>query len=217
MLNLPGDVKAAFDRGEFAVKQTSGSYKGVWSDLGTETTIVYDAKEDSGIVGLTRKKAALILWVICRHLLSAYIKSMADRSGLRCTETTAHAQLSPPSMKRGELDSQKMYEYIQESMTDPFSPQDHPEKVLINISMGLHASLNVLESLICLVEKGGSEGPCVTPSLRLHSQTHQKSFYDPIPRSRLKTFSDMSKPTVVRCRARPLKSPSILRLCSEEH
>ena len=49
---------------------------GVWSDLGTETTIVYDAKEDSGIVGLTRKKAALILWVICRHLLSAYIKSM---------------------------------------------------------------------------------------------------------------------------------------------
>ena len=59
MLNLPGDVKAAFDGGKFAVKQTSGSYNGVWSDIGTEKTIVRDAKGDSGIVGLTRKKAAL--------------------------------------------------------------------------------------------------------------------------------------------------------------
>ena len=203
MLNLPGDIKAAFDRGEFAVRETPGSFNGVWSDLGTEKTIVRDAKGDSGIVGLTRKKAALIRWVICRHLLSAYSKTMADRSGLRHTDTTVHPQLSSSSMKRDESDSQKMYEYMQESMTDPFSPQDHPEDVLINISTGLHASPEVQESLLRAVEKGEAMRDSFVESA--FSLTSEKSFYDPLQRSRLKTFSDMAKPTVVRCAGKAIE------------
>jgi hypothetical protein len=40
MLELPVEIKSAFEKGEFSIRQTSGSFNGIWSDMGTEKTIV---------------------------------------------------------------------------------------------------------------------------------------------------------------------------------
>jgi hypothetical protein len=44
MLELPAEIKSAFEKGEFSIRQTSGSFNGIWSDMGTEKTIIKDSK-----------------------------------------------------------------------------------------------------------------------------------------------------------------------------
>jgi hypothetical protein len=53
MLELPAEVKSAFEKGEFSIRQTSGSFNGIWSNKGTEKTIIKDSKGSGGIVGIT--------------------------------------------------------------------------------------------------------------------------------------------------------------------
>jgi hypothetical protein len=50
MLELPVEIKSAFEKGEFSIRQTCGSFNGIWSDMGTEKTIIKDSKGSGGIV-----------------------------------------------------------------------------------------------------------------------------------------------------------------------
>jgi hypothetical protein len=45
-------IKSAFEKGEFSIRQTSGSFNGIWSDMGNEKTIIKDSKGSGGIVGM---------------------------------------------------------------------------------------------------------------------------------------------------------------------
>ena len=62
MLKIPEDIRRAFEHGEFTVRRTTSPFNGISSDMGVETTMVKDAKGNGGIVGLTRKKRALLRW-----------------------------------------------------------------------------------------------------------------------------------------------------------
>jgi hypothetical protein len=44
MLNIPNEVKLAFDSGEFAIHQKTGTFNGIWSDMATEKTIIKESK-----------------------------------------------------------------------------------------------------------------------------------------------------------------------------
>jgi hypothetical protein len=37
------------EKGEFSIRQTSVSFNGIWSDMGTEKTIIKDSKGSGGI------------------------------------------------------------------------------------------------------------------------------------------------------------------------
>ena len=76
MLNLPSEVESRFKAGFFAIRQKAGSFNGVWSDMTTEKTIIKDSKSNGGIVGLTRKKSALIRWNITRHIVGHFSAAM---------------------------------------------------------------------------------------------------------------------------------------------
>ena len=86
MLNLPDNVRIAFEGGEFTVRKTASSFNGIWSDMGVETTIIKDAKGQGGIVGITRKKPALVRWSVTRHIISQYASVMKDRTKPTNTE-----------------------------------------------------------------------------------------------------------------------------------
>lgn len=77
MLNLPEEVPSAFESGEFAVHQIPGSFSGIWSDLERENC-QQGLKGKQWIVGLTRKKPALVRWILTRHALSGYVKTMKE-------------------------------------------------------------------------------------------------------------------------------------------
>jgi hypothetical protein len=36
MLELQAEIKSAFEKGEFSIRQTSGSFNGIWSDMDTQ-------------------------------------------------------------------------------------------------------------------------------------------------------------------------------------
>ena len=76
MLNFPHEVQSAFETGDIVVREIPGCFNGIWSNMGTEKTIIKDSKSSSGIVGLTRKKPALIRWMLMRHIMSEYAKAM---------------------------------------------------------------------------------------------------------------------------------------------
>ena len=55
MLNIPNEVKLAFDYGEFAIHQKTGTFNGIQSDMATEKNLIKEYIGNGGIVGLTRK------------------------------------------------------------------------------------------------------------------------------------------------------------------
>ena len=60
MLELQAEIKSAFEKGEFSIRQTSVSFDGIWSDMGTEKSIIKDSKGPGGIVGITNQISALV-------------------------------------------------------------------------------------------------------------------------------------------------------------
>ena len=62
MLELPPEIKSAFEKGEFSIRQTSGSFNDIWSDLATEKNNITDSNGSGGIVGITNQKSALVRW-----------------------------------------------------------------------------------------------------------------------------------------------------------
>jgi hypothetical protein len=54
--------------------------------MATEKTTIKDSKINGGIVGLTRKKSALIRWNITRHIMGHFSAAMKVRSGLVTTD-----------------------------------------------------------------------------------------------------------------------------------
>ena len=105
MLNLPSKVESRFKAGFFAIRQKAGSFNGVWSDMATEKTIIKDSKSNGGIVGLARKKSALIRWTITRHIVGHFSAAMKVRSA---------------SMKWDEQQVADLISHLQENIINPF-------------------------------------------------------------------------------------------------
>ena len=64
------------------------NFKGVWSDMGVETSIIRDSKSHSGIIGLTRRGSAVLRWTCSRHVLRQYAERMRCRSGMKASTTS---------------------------------------------------------------------------------------------------------------------------------
>ena len=141
MLNHPPEIQSCFEAGEFAVLHIPGCFNGIWSDVGTEKTVIRDAKGTSGIVGLTRKKPALIWWTLTRHIMSEHTKAMRERSGLSTSaEDKGHKEVLTSTLKWGEEHVRALTKHAVNNMTNPLEPEFHPQ-VLIKLSTGLHIIL----------------------------------------------------------------------------
>ena len=148
MLELPAEMKSAFEKGEFSIRQTSGSFNGIWSDTGTEKTIIKDLKGSGGIVGIASQKSAHVRWTLTKHFLASFSSAMNDRA-----YNTSHEEMKQTALKRDEEQVQAMVNHLNETMTDPFDIEAHPPCVM-NISTGMHATREVQDSLLSV----GSEG-----------------------------------------------------------
>ena len=46
MLELPGKIRSAFEAGQFAIRQTSATFNGIWSDMGTKKKTLLKTQRD---------------------------------------------------------------------------------------------------------------------------------------------------------------------------
>jgi hypothetical protein len=153
MLELPAEIKSAFEKGEFSIRQTCGSFNGIWSVMGTEKTIIKDSKGSGGIVGITNQKYALVRWTLTRHFLASFSSAMNDRAGITSTSNTSHEEMKQTALKRDEEQVQAIVNHLNETMTDPFDIEAH-SPCLMNISTGMHATREVQDSLLSAVNEG---------------------------------------------------------------
>lgn len=188
MLELPSDVHSAFLQGQFAIRQKDGKFNGTWSDMATEKTIIKDSKSASGIIGLTRKRPAMLRWTLTRHLLGSYSKAFKLRSGDASESGTEHEETRPACLKRDEQDVTKLICHIQQSMTNPF--ETNSDK-LLHLSSGLEACKKVQDTLLSSIVLGQIKfEEFVKGNL---DTAGSGSFYQPIKRSGLQTFTDQMK------------------------
>jgi hypothetical protein len=166
--------------------------------MATEKTIIKDSKSNGGIVGLTRKKYALIRSNITRHIVGHFSAAMKVRSGLVTADDETHDENRSASMKRDEQQVADLISHLQEKIINPFDIQQHPPE-LINVSTGLKASKEVQESLLKSVDTGNDMVKTFVGSAL--SVGKSGSFYGPIKRSNIKTISDMNKKTKLKCRS----------------
>ena len=79
-----------------------GSSKSMVSGLIQELkSIIMDAKGESGIIGLTQKKPALVHRTLTHHLLGAYSATIRNHSGMLAKEYTVHGQDKPAGHEDG--------------------------------------------------------------------------------------------------------------------
>lgn len=215
MMNLPPDVEEAFIEGQFNVKEVPGSFNGLWTDMGTEKTVIRESKGDGGIAGLTRKKSAMIRWSLTRHIVAEYSKVVDERVGLPEEDALPHKQTQNASMVRDEQDVKRLIEHLDTDMMNPFDIDtfdvDSFENgaTLVNISTGLHASQVVTTSLLGFHEKGMLKMKQFVE--RSFDIGEKGNFYDAIKRTSLPTFTDMIKKTNIRgCKEAVSISPEIV-------
>lgn len=195
MLELPEVVKTEFDRGYFSYREKPGKFNGLWSDMGVEKTIIRDSKSDGGVVGLTRKPAALLRWSVTRHLMGQYAAVVRERSGILNESEESSNSSTASSTKRDEEHVKAMYCHLVTNMTNPFDVQSLPDS-LINIATGVYATKDIEKSLLGAVEKGNRQmATFVNGSL---DKNGTNSFYNPITRSGLLSFADLAKKTSFR-------------------
>lgn len=190
MMEIPDEIKTIFENGEFSIRQTEGSFNGVWTDMAVEKTVIKDSKGSGGIVGLTRKKSALVRWTLTRHIMASFASSMKARAGASNDADPNHDQIRPASIKRDELHVNSLIVHLQDKMTNPFDVSCHPD-ALFNIATGMHATKEVQQSLLSAVPHGEKQTKTFVDSSL--SEGQDRSFYAPITRSNIKTFGDMTK------------------------
>ena len=146
MLQIPLDIQTAFDDGEFSFTEIPGSFNGIWSDMATEKTVIKNAKGDGGIVGLTRKKPALIRRTLTRHVAAQYSASMKERSGITSADNSVHQQEKAASVKQDDDHVRALISHLKNNMENPFDCAFLDHNVLINICTGMLATEEIQSS-----------------------------------------------------------------------
>jgi hypothetical protein len=93
---------------------------------------------------------------------------------------------------------QALVDHLNQTMTDPFDVEAHPT-CLINIFTDMHATKKVYHSLLTAVDEGGKM--CKQFANSAFSVDQSGSFYNPIPKSKLKTFEHMTSKTNLKCKS----------------
>ncbi|CAC5381043.1 unnamed protein product [Mytilus coruscus] len=197
MLSLPLDVELAFQRGEFSIRQKPGKFNGVWSDMATEKSVIKHSKGCDGISGITRQKPTLMRWSLTRHVLADFTSEMKTRSGCSNDKSVENDEVKPIALIRDEDQVQKIVDHVLEKMTDPFATELNPPS-LINSSTGMHASKDIQTSLTSAVDDGNTMARSFIDEAFAEGKT--RSFFGSTPRSKLKTFEDLTKTTKLKCR-----------------
>ena len=194
LVDIPEDMNERFEGGEFTFRfRPNTSFNGIWTDMAVEKTVIRDSKSDGGVVGLTRKKEALLRWYLSRHIMGRYSHVVKTRAGLVSTDGDPVVKVSNSSLQKDEDDVNTLMNHITTHMSNPFDTDT--DDVLINISTGLQASDEVKASLTGAVDTGKKRMESFVRS-NLEIGQHG-NFYSPISRVNIKTFQSMIIPTPV--------------------
>jgi len=175
--------------GGFFLKRSERTFNCIPTDQALEQSINREAKSQGGVIGYTLRKGALVRWLLTRHITGEY----AERFKEMCTPTKSkntHEELGRARVTKDQNDVKVIKEYIKEQCQDPFDLESVATS-LVNITSGQVASEEVEESMNGVPQKGREMFNQFTKE-RLGDEK-KRNFWDPIPKTVVKTFSAMRK------------------------
>ena len=157
--------------------------------LWSKTSINREAKSKGGVIGYTLRTGALLRWLLTRHVTGAY----AERFNDICSSPKPkklHEELGGARIKQAQRHVQRIKDFLEDQWQNPFDLDDEASTSLINITTGQVASKAVEMSMRKIPDMGKEMLEKFTTE-RLVEKT--SSFWDPIPKMPVVTFSAMKK------------------------
>ena len=145
---LPPEVEAAFQKGEFVVKRAPGKFNQVDPDQAQEW-IVSDAKASSGLVGIIQKDPALHRWALS-YSWKGDIRNKTKAMFCLKSSTSAHPETSAARRSKDLRDEENLIQVL--TRFDIFD-QQHPD-TLRNIATKEVATKEIIEDLLNASKKG---------------------------------------------------------------
>ena len=189
------EVHAEFLIGNHSVSRSNQPFSQVWTDMALEQSVNLDSKKRGGIIGITQKAEALDRWFLTIHERAAITTATKHMCGLQENEKVGtHKDLGAQRLKRDEADVHKLLSvFTSELMTNPFSPSDNDDNVclpLVNIATGVVVPDEMTHSLVCARDIGRQH---MERFIQQRLNTREKSFWDPLPHLKLKTFVTLAQ------------------------
>lgn len=205
------------EQGGFVVRRSGESkFNSVPTDQALEQSINRDAKTTGGIIGFTRRKAALLRWLVTRHATSQYSESFKELCGGKSLGRS-HDELGQTRKARDRNDVLSVIAYITDSCENPFDLNSVPSE-LVNISSGKIATKPVVQSLTTIPGKG--KGILDNFIAQRLVDGGEKDFWDAVPKSVATTFESMKKSLSFDKAKKLLLDPEVLfrrLLCVARH
>lgn len=200
---LPATVARAFQDGDFVAKISSGRFNKVWLDYTLESTENKSLKGSGGIIGLTLKGTALARWFLARPITAKYALTFHEAStGLRKTQDKTLQHVTTSAEKRWNTDVERLRAMFEGSFLDPFDLAESPPN-LVHIATGAIVPKAIAESLGGALQKGASQAKSFVKERLVKEEDQEKpnkSLYDALPRSNVKTMTDMKKSVKVKAK-----------------
>jgi len=194
MLDLPSKHPSAYEAlnsGEFAVQQTTGTFCQTAVDQTIEQTINRSTKTKGGIIGFSLKSGTVHRWLVTAHERAKYSDVCWNHANVS-SDMPHSKDLQSSRIQRDEQDVKKVMATVT-TWHNPFTHQAN-DKFLINISSGSVATESITSDLLTAYSQGEE---CFKEFTSERLQSSAKSFFDPIRKLNLNTFSSLAVKSTV--------------------
>lgn len=181
--------------GNFAVKRSKGRFNEIPTDQCIEQTINRQQKCHGGIVGSSTSEGTVQRWVLTSHVSSKIISNLESDFNLKTTTQKPKDLLaSRRAIDNGAVN--RAYDVL-ENWGNPFDARSY----LINICSGKETTQDIQKDLITAESVGES---CLQSFINDRLKTSKISFYDPIKKLKLKSFSDLKVKSTIKLNSKTL-------------
>ena len=197
MMNLPTlapEVNTAFQINKhhcISISSSKSYCNAVSTDMASEQSQIKDSNSAGGTVGISQDRESCEQWALTSHLKSFISSSFKEISGVLDAIEFAK-ELTTRRTKKDEADVQSMINTITQKMVNPweFDPENTEKDPLINIATGLVPLPDITKSLLTAKEQGQQ---ATNDFIDHNLASYEKSFWAPITKMELKTYSSLSK------------------------
>ena len=187
------EVHQEFVNGNHAVSRSSKPFAQVWTDMALEQSINADSKSRGGIIGISQNPGALDRWFLTSHERASVTTALKDMFTQERGRVDVHKEAAAKRVARDEADVQKLIScFTSDLMSNPFTQETES---LVNFATGVVLPVDIADGLVSST-KEGSEQMNTFVEKRLNS--NQISFWDPIPKLKVKTFEVTTKKVQVK-------------------
>lgn len=185
------EIYENFKAGKFVVKRTEGRFNSVGADMCLEQTINRSQKSASGIICSTKTKQFVAQWEMIYHEMLAVVNVQREISGISTPsrELLVNHEFNVPATQTSESLVEEMIQYIKHHENPVITTdEDEEKKSLHNILTQEIMSTEIRNNLLQFESNSRTKYETYRTERFI---TKQRSIFDTIHRTNLKTCSSM--------------------------